>query len=145
MREHLRKQRRDERRNPNAKRKKRDPGIPNSWPFKQQLLAEQETRRAAEAEERAIERAARKAERAAQRAAEAAMQGEVKMLARERRAAARRLTAFAPLQNVLADADAVVIVVDARDVDACRSLELEQARAVPVCARARKIPCLRAE
>ena len=42
MREHLRKQRRDERRNPNAKRKKRDPGIPNSWPFKQQLLAEQE-------------------------------------------------------------------------------------------------------
>ena len=37
IREHHRKQRRDAKRNPH-KYKKKDPGIPNSWPFKEQLL-----------------------------------------------------------------------------------------------------------
>ena len=38
VREHHRKERRDARRNPQLHRKKKDPGIPNSWPFKQQMI-----------------------------------------------------------------------------------------------------------
>ena len=38
--------RRDQKRNP-KKFRKRDPGIPNSWPFKQQLLMQQEAQREA--------------------------------------------------------------------------------------------------
>ena len=44
VREHHRKQRRDAKRNPH-KHKRKDPGIPNSWPFKQQMLQEQELQR----------------------------------------------------------------------------------------------------
>lgn len=38
VREHHRKERRDAKRNPQMHRKKKDPGIPNSWPFKQQMI-----------------------------------------------------------------------------------------------------------
>ena len=38
VREHHRKERRDAKRNPQLHRKKKDPGIPNSWPFKQQMI-----------------------------------------------------------------------------------------------------------
>ena len=38
VREHHRKERRDLKRNPQLHRKKKDPGIPNSWPFKQQMI-----------------------------------------------------------------------------------------------------------
>jgi nuclear GTP-binding protein len=41
VKEHLRKQRKDMKRNP-LKYHRKDPGIPNSWPFKQQLLQQQE-------------------------------------------------------------------------------------------------------
>ena len=40
VREHHRKQRRDAKRNP-QKHKKKDPGIPNSWPFKAQMLQQE--------------------------------------------------------------------------------------------------------
>eukprot|EP00127_Corallochytrium_limacisporum_P000977 Clim_evm61s33 gene=Clim_evmTU61s33 len=44
IREHKRKQRKEQRKNPSMhrKKKKEDPGIPNLWPFKQQLLGERE-------------------------------------------------------------------------------------------------------
>ena len=41
VREHHRKERKDKRKNPHL-HKKKDPGIPNSWPFKLQLLQQQE-------------------------------------------------------------------------------------------------------
>ena len=44
IREHHRKVRKDKRLNP-QKYKKRDPGIPNSWPFKAQLLMQQQQAR----------------------------------------------------------------------------------------------------
>lgn len=127
VREHQRKQRRDEKRNPNKHRKKKDPGIPNSWPFKQELLQEQERRRAAEADARIAEKERRKQQRAEQRKAEAQLQAAVQESARDRRAAKRRAAAFAPLQTVLAEADVVLLVLDARDPAACRCAALEQA------------------
>ena len=105
-REHQRKVRRDAKRNP-QKHRKRDPGIPNSWPFKQKLLAEQEARREREVEERAALKAARKEEQKAQRKAEAEMDQQVKLASRERRNQRRQAAAFAPLHRVLADSDVV--------------------------------------
>ena len=57
VREHHRKVRKDQRKNPQKHRKK-DPGIPNSWPFKAQLLKQQEEmREAAKGDEGELSRA----------------------------------------------------------------------------------------
>jgi len=52
--EHGRKQRREARRNPQRKSKKADPGIPNLFPYKEELLNEMEERRRIAAEQRMI-------------------------------------------------------------------------------------------
>ena len=126
IREHHRKQRRDAKRNPH-KYKKKDPGIPNSWPFKEQLLREQQARREAEREAQATAREARKAERRAEREQAAALQKAAQGGARQRREERRKVAAFAPLHEVLADADVVLLLLDARDPAACRCAALEQA------------------
>ena len=126
VREHQRKLRKDRKKNP-QKYKRKDPGIPNSWPFKQQLLKQQEEQREA-ARLTAIEaREAKVRERQRQRQADAALQAASRMTAQQRRELRRRQAAFAPLHDVLADADVVLIVLDARDPAACRSAALEQA------------------
>ncbi|EIE82740.1 hypothetical protein G6F46_000171 [Rhizopus delemar] len=51
IKDHQRKERRGEKKNPKSYRKsKKDPGIPNNWPFKEELLNEVEKQRQ-EAEE----------------------------------------------------------------------------------------------
>lgn len=52
--EHGRKQRREARRNPQRKSKKEDPGIPNLFPYKEELLNEMEERRRLAAEQRML-------------------------------------------------------------------------------------------
>lgn len=52
--EHGRKQRREARRNPQRKSKKADPGIPNLFPYKEELLNEMEERRRIAAEQRML-------------------------------------------------------------------------------------------
>ncbi|KAI8099346.1 GNL3L/Grn1 putative GTPase-domain-containing protein [Halteromyces radiatus] len=42
VREHHRKLRKEQKKNPHKKRAPKDPGIPNSWPFKEELLNEME-------------------------------------------------------------------------------------------------------
>ena len=126
VREHHRKLRKDQKRNP-KKYARRDPGIPNSWPFKQQLLLEQEAQKEAQKAAMAAAREARQREKALARQSEAAMQAAAKMTAQQRREARRQAAAFAPLHDVLADADVVLLVLDARDPTACRSAALEQA------------------
>ncbi len=73
VKEHKRKSRRDERRSTQWKSKaKKDPGIPNSFPYKEQLLNEIETKRRIQEEEKL----ARKAEKLAERNGEQAADGE---------------------------------------------------------------------
>ena len=62
IREHHRKVRKDKRLNP-QKYKKRDPGIPNSWPFKAQLLMQQQQAREDEKERMIAQREANVRER----------------------------------------------------------------------------------
>ena len=126
VREHQRKIRKDQKNNP-AKYKKRDPGIPNSWPFKQQLLMQQEARKEAEKEAHAAARAHKLRERQMARQAEAALAAAQRQTSQQRREAKRRQANFAPLHDVLADADVVLMVLDARDPASCRSAALEQA------------------
>jgi nuclear GTP-binding protein len=72
IREHHRKVRKDKRLNP-QKYKKRDPGIPNSWPFKAQLLMQQQQAREDEKERMIAQREANVRERQLRRQAEQAM------------------------------------------------------------------------
>jgi len=127
VREHHRKQRKEAKRNPNKFRKKKDPGIPNSWPFKQQLLLEQEAQRVVAAEAQKEAREARKRERAEQKRSQEQLERLGRDSAKERRKVKRRTASFAPLHEVLAAADVVLLVLDARDPMACRSTALEQA------------------
>ena len=126
IREHHRKVRKDKRLNP-QKYKKRDPGIPNSWPFKAQLLMQQQQAREDEKERMIAQREANVRERQLRRQAEQAMAAAAKQTSQQRREARRKKAAFAPLHDVLADADVVLMVLDARDPAACRSVALEQA------------------
>ena len=126
VREHHRKQRRDAKRNPH-KHKRKDPGIPNSWPFKQQLLQEQELQREKDIESLQLARENRKKERALRRAQEHELQKAMKQNAQQRRQGRRQRASFAPLPDVLSEADVVLVVLDARDPAACRCAALERA------------------
>ncbi|KAL1499888.1 hypothetical protein AB1Y20_012571 [Prymnesium parvum] len=126
VREHHRKERREKKSNP-QKYKKRDPGIPNSWPFKLQLLQQQEAQKDAAAAQREAARLARIRSRAAARQAAAAAAAAAAHGTQARRDARRKAAAFAPLAPLLAEADAVVVVVDARDPAATRCAALEAA------------------
>lgn len=128
VREHLRKLRRDARRNPHLhRRKKKDPGIPNSWPFKQQLLINMEAQHHEALADREAEREGRILERKQRRQTDAALAAATRQNAQQRRDARRREVAFMPLQPLLASAEVCLIVLDARDPTACRSAALEKA------------------
>ena len=126
VKEHHRKERKEKKKNPD-RFKKRDPGIPNSWPFKLQLIQQQEAQKEAAAAQREAARLARIRAKALERQQEANLQAAMKQTAQQRREERRKKASFAPLDEVLADADVVFMVLDARDPAACRSPSLEQA------------------
>ena len=113
-------QRRDGKRNP-QKHKKKDPGIPNSWPFKQQMLQDQELQREKDIDSLQLAKETRKKERAVRRAQEQELSKAMKQNAQQRRQGRRQRASFAPLPDVLSEADVVLVVLDARDPAACRS------------------------
>lgn len=127
VREHHRKLRRDARRGVVRGRKKKDPGIPNSWPFKAQLVQQQQEQRETQLAAMIEAREAKKRERAAAKAADEALQRASQKAARSRRDARRKAAAFLPLHDVLADATVLLLVLDARDPLACRCEALEAA------------------
>ncbi|RLN36584.1 hypothetical protein BBJ28_00022389 [Nothophytophthora sp. Chile5] len=122
VREHKRKERKTER--ANIHKKKKTPGIPNSWPFKEELLQQVEQARLAELQ--------------AQRDAQAKRR-EDKKLAKQREKQARHtlsqvpaltplsveMQAKADLKLSVQTADVVLMVLDARDPQGSRSLSLE--------------------
>ncbi|ORZ19722.1 GNL3L/Grn1 putative GTPase-domain-containing protein [Absidia repens] len=62
VREHHRKLRKEQKKNPQLRRKPKDPGIPNNWPFKEELLNEVERHKQDLEEEKKKQRAARLAQ-----------------------------------------------------------------------------------
>lgn len=119
VREHKRGERKKERLN--AHKKKKDPGIPNNWPFKEELLQQVEQARLAELES---QRQAREQAKLDKR--------ERKKLAAQARKAVPALTPLSvemqakkDLKDSVQKADLVLVVLDARDPQGSRSLSLE--------------------
>ncbi|KAI9907712.1 hypothetical protein PsorP6_003434 [Peronosclerospora sorghi] len=121
VREHKRQERKAQKLHPH--KKKKDPGIPNNWPFKEELLLQVEQARLAEIEAQRQAQAQRKEDRK-----------KAKLQARLERS--RGLHAVASplsielqgkkeLKEAVKKADVVLIVLDARDPQGSRSLSLE--------------------
>lgn len=138
VKEHRRKTRRDERRSTQWKSKaKKDPGIPNSFPFKEQLLNEIEQKRRIQEEEKLARKAEKLAQRNGQQTAEEEEQGsDVEGAEEDEELDADdtldNLPLTAPLfrgtlADVLASTDikTVVLTLDARDPQSFRSPWLE--------------------
>ncbi|XP_064632401.1 guanine nucleotide-binding protein-like 3 homolog [Lineus longissimus] len=148
VREHNRKLRRDAKKNPHPKKKK-DPGIPNSYPFKDQILKEAEERKNRIEAERERMREKRKKDRvrllekkrslsslvtdAQKRSAafekkQAVTQGATAMeFGASDDIETSRKAYFKEFKKVVDAADVIVEVLDARDPIGSRCLEVEEA------------------
>jgi nuclear GTP-binding protein len=154
VREHHRKERKEQKNKLKKQssleyRKSKDPGVPNAWPFKEQLLQEVEGWKDMQQKERlqlALQRK-RERERArkagmtpAQQIAElkrnaAKAQGEFEMQEEEVEVASRSGRAdventkrayYRELHKIVNTADVILVVLDARDPLGCRPLEVER-------------------
>mmetsp|Transcript_79438 Transcript_79438/g.184328 ORF Transcript_79438/g.184328 Transcript_79438/m.184328 type:complete len:479 (+) Transcript_79438:59-1495(+) len=130
VREHKRRVRKEAKKLGVKKKTRKDPGIPNNWPYKKEMLQDLERRQ----EQRELDLAARREEakqknrdiqeeqeeeaRQSARAAEAAR--------RARRDAEVEKTQKDALRRALTTADVLVEVLDARDPMGCRCTALEE-------------------
>lgn len=129
IREHRRRLKKQARRMGLQKRVRKDPGIPNSWPFKAEMLAELEAKKAAKDADMEARRAKAKAKavtdhqqmeidrREAHKAREIAR--------REKAALAAERYYLETLRRTLPQADVLLCVLDARDPIAGRCAALE--------------------
>jgi nuclear GTP-binding protein len=119
---------------------RRDPGIPNDWPFKAELLADIERQKAEEQASEAKRRTERK-ERAEQKKAKALNTEESALpasltssstvtIAPIDRVAVRSRQTLRILRSVITSADLLLFVLDARDPLGSRWTQLEQRLAV---------------
>jgi nuclear GTP-binding protein len=117
VRQHHKKQRREAKKNPN-KFKHKDPGIPNSWPFKQELLAEIEAGR--ESERAMHERVRAHKEKLRLRAT-----NQKAARAQQAQPSAKQLLEGAA-KSTVDSAHVLVLCLDARDPPAGRCAQLER-------------------
>ncbi|XP_040015025.1 guanine nucleotide-binding protein-like 3 isoform X2 [Xiphias gladius] len=142
VREHNRKLRKEAKKKGVSKRVKKDPGVPSSAPFKEEVLREAEQRRLQIEEEKERKRQAKKDERAQKRKKEreAASKGTEpkakKARQDENRKHSEKCTApdknskqflCGELNKVIDASDVVIEVLDARDPLGCRCPQLEEA------------------
>ncbi|XP_013885973.1 guanine nucleotide-binding protein-like 3 [Austrofundulus limnaeus] len=139
VREHNRKVRKEAKKKGVQKRVKKDPGVPNSAPFKEEVLREAEQRRLKIEEEKEKQRQAKKEERALKRKKEkeaAAKETEPKAKkARTDKTREKQTTSnknskqfvCAELNKVIDASDVVIEVLDARDPLGSRCPQVEEA------------------
>ncbi|XP_053171393.1 guanine nucleotide-binding protein-like 3 [Scomber japonicus] len=142
VREHNRKLRKENNKKGVSKRVKKDPGVPNSAPFKEEVLREAEQRRLQIEEEKERRKQAKKEERAQKRKkekedssketdvkAKRARQDENETLSDKRITPDRNSKQFlcSELNKVIDASDVVLEVLDARDPLGCRCPQLEEA------------------
>ncbi|KAF7659761.1 hypothetical protein LDENG_00293220 [Lucifuga dentata] len=142
VREHNRKLRKEAKKKGVSKRVKKDPGVPSSAPFKEEVLREAELRRLQIEEEKEKKRQAKKEERVQKRKkeretastatdpkAKKARQDDIRKQ-RERKVASDRSSKqflCSELNKVIDASDVVLEVLDARDPMGCRCPQLEEA------------------
>jgi len=141
--EHHRKLRKAARDHPNISKSKKDPGIPNLWPFKEEMLHKIEMAKQKATDEKKRKRELRKVEQqrdlasmameARQRDEEFNRKQEVKRQLKEQQGSFQKeikdnsLKAFyREVKKVIDSADVILQVLDARDPLGCRCLEVEQ-------------------
>lgn len=142
VREHNRKLKKEAKKKGVSKRVKKDPGVPNSAPFKEEVLREAEQRRLQIEEEKERKKQAKKEERAQKRKKEetaVSKKAEPKAKkARQDGVGKRSEKQAAPdknskqylcseLNKVIDASDVVIEVLDARDPLGCRCPQLEEA------------------
>ncbi|XP_018541375.1 guanine nucleotide-binding protein-like 3 [Lates calcarifer] len=142
VREHNRKLRKEAKKKGVGKRVKKDPGVPSSAPFKEEVLREAEQRRLQIEEEKQRKRQAKIDERAQKRKkekeaasketepkAKKARQDENGKHPEKRTAPDRNSKQFlcGELNKVIDASDVVIEVLDARDPQGCRCPQLEEA------------------
>ncbi|KAL2090721.1 hypothetical protein ACEWY4_012984 [Coilia grayii] len=142
VREHKRKLRKEAKKKGISKRVKKDIGVPNSAPFKEEVLREAEQRKRELEELKEQNRIAKRNEKAQKRkqekeAAKAATEPKAKKQKKDKKTKQKQSTADTDrsskrfrcreLKKVLEASDVVVEVLDARDPLGCRCPELEEA------------------
>ncbi|XP_034553811.1 guanine nucleotide-binding protein-like 3 [Notolabrus celidotus] len=142
VREHTRKLRKEAKKKGVSKRVKKDPGVPSSAPFKEEVLREAEQRRLQIEEEKKKKRQAKVEERAQKRKKEKedAKKGTEPAAKRARQEKAERQSEnksgpdksskqylCSELNKVITASDVVIEVLDARDPLGCRCPQLEEA------------------
>jgi nuclear GTP-binding protein len=123
VREHKRQERKQDRLNQH--KKKKDPGIPNNWPFKEELLQQVEQARLAELESQRQAREKAREDKKTRKQAEAKARKELGGAAAVLTPLSVELQAKKDLKHNVQKADLVLIVLDARDPQGTRSLSLE--------------------
>eukprot|EP00236_Picocystis_salinarum_P000854 CAMPEP_0183832638 /NCGR_PEP_ID=MMETSP0807_2-20130328/5546_1 /TAXON_ID=88271 /ORGANISM="Picocystis salinarum, Strain CCMP1897" /LENGTH=585 /DNA_ID=CAMNT_0026078387 /DNA_START=31 /DNA_END=1788 /DNA_ORIENTATION=+ len=143
VKEHHRKLAKDAKKSGTKKTRTKDPGIPNAWPFKEELLKEIEHKNQTVLEEKLK----KKEEKAQQRADKRKSEGDFEMLkqeasereaefeARKRAKVAQdededqdgsKRAYYKELVKVIGTADVIIQVLDARDPLGCRCLDVER-------------------
>ncbi|CAB1443519.1 unnamed protein product [Pleuronectes platessa] len=138
VREHLKKLRKEAKKKGVSKRVKKDPGVPSSAPFKEEVLREAEQRRIQIEEEKTKKREIVKEERAKKRKKEKSAIKETEPNTKKaRKENGTKLQAgpdrnskqflCSELNKVIDASDVVIQVLDARDPVGCRCPQLEEA------------------
>lgn len=129
VREHRRRVRKEAKKQGARKRMKKDPGIPNSWPFKAEMLQELERKKEEKEKDLAQRRARAKAQAKKDQAKQEANSRQVAQDREAQRRAKRAQEAQKRykehLRQMLLQADVLLQVLDARDPIGCRCAELE--------------------
>ncbi|CAK9037167.1 unnamed protein product [Durusdinium trenchii] len=129
IREHKRRVKKEAKKLGLKKRIRKDPGIPNSLPWKGELLAEIEVKKAKKEEELAKKKQEvkekNKLDRQQQRKDAEEMQRKKESERRKKRAEDVLMAQLEALQRMLQKADILLITLDARDPLHCRCAELE--------------------
>ncbi|CAI5700703.1 unnamed protein product [Peronospora effusa] len=120
VREHKRQERKSDKLNQH--KKKKDPGIPNNWPFKEELLLQVEQSRLAEIE---AQRQAQQKRKEDKKKAKLQTRLERNKAVAPVTPLSVELQAKKDLKHAVQAADVVLIVLDARDPQGSRSLSLE--------------------
>uniref|UniRef100_UPI0037E96065 guanine nucleotide-binding protein-like 3 n=1 Tax=Semicossyphus pulcher TaxID=241346 RepID=UPI0037E96065 len=142
VRDHARKLRKEAKKKGVSKRVKKDPGVPSSAPFKEEVLREAEQRRLQIEEQKEKKRQAKKEERAQKRKkekedpkketepkAKKARQDDVEKHSQKQTGPDKTSKQYqcAELNKVINASDVVIEVLDARDPLGCRCPQLEEA------------------
>lgn len=129
VREHKRRCKKEAKKLGLSKRVKKDPGIPNSWPFKAEMLAELERKKEKKDEEMAKKkleaREKAKTDREALEVAQRQDREEKVAEKRQKRSEDIDKQHRESLRKVLLKSDVLLMVLDARDPLACRCAEVE--------------------